>query len=92
MHVPYLVRVSSYGVNLLSELDQEAEYFIDEAKLLLYFKPPAGSHPSNWVGAAAPVLSTNASALINVSAVSSVHIKDLAVAYGATNVPFCATF
>jgi hypothetical protein len=31
-----------YGVNLLSELDQPGEYYIDEAKLQLYFLPAGG--------------------------------------------------
>ena len=31
-----------YGVNLLTELDQPGEYFIDRAKLRLHFLPP------NW--------------------------------------------
>lgn len=75
----------SYGVNLLSELDAESEYYISEDELLLYFKPPAGSEPSQWVGAAAPVLSVNTSALINLSNVSHVQLKDLTVAYGRAN-------
>ena len=76
---------SSYGVNILSELDDEGEYFISEEELLLYFKPPAGSEPSEWVGATAPVLSVNASAVITLNNVSHVQLKDLTVAYGRAN-------
>eukprot|EP01043_Picozoa_sp_COSAG02_P027177 COSAG02_NODE_1590_length_11791_cov_24.350239_2_plen_574_part_00 len=74
-----------YGVNLLSELDQSGEYYISEDELLLYFKPPAGSEPSEWVGPAAPVLSVNTTALINLDNVSHVQLKDLTIAYGRAN-------
>ena len=79
------MRVISYGVNLLSELDYEGEYYISEDELMLYFKPPTGTDPAEWVGPAAPVLSTNGSALINLTDVSHVHLKNLKVAYGRAN-------
>ena len=39
-----------YGVNLLSELDSEGEYFVDEQELVLYFFPPSGHQRDDWVG------------------------------------------
>jgi hypothetical protein len=73
-----------YGVNLLSELDEESEYFIDNHSLTLYFFPPGGANAADkWLDmASSPILAVNATALISVKKVAHVVLKDLTVAYG----------
>jgi hypothetical protein len=72
-----------YGVNLLSELDAEGEYFIDKKGLVLYFYPPSGHRRDDWVGIdSSPILSINATAIITATDVAHVTLKDLEIAYG----------
>ncbi len=79
---PHLQTVKSnarfYGVNLLSELTEPKEYYIDEGTQTLYFMPPAP------LTSAAIVLSANQSAAVVSlgSGTQHVHLVNLTVGYG----------
>jgi hypothetical protein len=49
-----------YGVNLLSELDEPGEYFIDEPTRMLYFLPTTGGD----IASKPATLSVNSSAVV----------------------------
>ena len=68
-----------YGVNILSELDEGSEYFIDEKAQKLYFMPPEGQP----ITAKPVTLSVNHSAVVGLAAgTAHVQFTDLTVGFG----------
>lgn len=66
-----------YGVNLLSELDQPGEYFIDEEALHIYFRPEGS------ISEKPLLLSVNSSAIITMkNGTNHVQLVDLEVGFG----------
>ena len=63
-------------MNLLSELDQPGEYFIDEKSLHLYFMP------DGKIGDKPATLSVNASAVVTLANTTHTNIENLEVGFG----------
>jgi hypothetical protein len=67
-----------YGVNLLSELDAEGEYYIDDPTGTLYFFPPVDAGPpESWPGGTARIAANETA--VSVTNVSNVVLQDLVV-------------
>jgi len=73
-----------YGVNLLSELDDEVhgEFYFDRAASLLYLKPPAGAaweEGGAWVSFADTVVSLRGASHVNLTGLTVRHGKGTGV-------------
>lgn len=66
-----------YAFNVLAELDQPGEYFLDVASGSLYFMPPAGFDPAT-MAATVSVVTTG----IIMNTVSHVHLDGIAMSHG----------
>ena len=78
-----------YGMNMLSELDHEEEYYINASERALYFMPPAASFSdegasSPLLGDAAAVLSIN-DTVLNITGARWLHLSGLTIAHSTGN-------